>query len=218
MLRPQSGNRDDGHVGKHIGNEVSRIGSDPAALEDFYRQHVDEVLRFVTRRVGDPATAADLTSDVFIAAIESAASFDSRRGTPRAWVIGIARIVVRGEHRRSMNEREKQNRIAGRRLLDDFDIIRLEERIDAHREARVLYQLIDRLPAGERDVLELVGVDGLSVVDAAAALRISPTAARVRLHRARRTLRALRGPLHAADADAGVEQLLTTTKPVEIPS
>ncbi|HVX46127.1 MAG TPA: sigma-70 family RNA polymerase sigma factor [Mycobacteriales bacterium] len=210
MLRPQSGNP--------LESDVSRIGSDPAVLEAFYRQHVDEVLRFVTRRVGDAATAADLTSDVFIAAIESARSFDPRRGTPRAWVIGIARIVVRGEHRRSVNEREKQNRIAGRRLLDDYDIIRLEERIDAHREARVLYQLIDRLPAGERDVLELVGVDGLSVVDAATALRISPTAARVRLHRARRTLRALRGPLHAADADAGVDQLLTTTNPVELPS
>lgn len=210
MLRPQSGNPNE--------SDVSRIGRDPAALEAFYRQHVDEVLRFVTRRVGDAATAADLTSDVFIAAIESSGSFDPRRGTPRAWIIGIARIVVRGEHRRSVTEREKQNRIAGRRLLDDHDIIRLEERIDAHREARVLYQLIDRLPAGERDVLELVGVDGLSVVDAATALRISPTAARVRLHRARRTLRALRGPLHAADADAGVDHLLTTTNPVEMPS
>jgi RNA polymerase sigma-70 factor (ECF subfamily) len=80
----------------------------------------------------------------------------------------------------------------------------------------VLYQLIDRLPAGERDVIELVGVDGLSVVDAAAALSISPTAARVRLHRARRTLRALRSPLAQADADEGVDRLLATTRPVEI--
>lgn len=195
---------------------ISRIGVDPDSLEEFYREHVDEVLRFVTRRVGDAATAADLTSDVFVAAIDSADTFDPRRGTARAWVIGIARIVVRGEHRRTRTERDKQRRIAGRRLLDDYDIIRLEERIDAHQEARRLYDLIDRLPAGERDVLELVGVDGLSVVEAAGALQISPTAARVRLHRARRTLRALRAPLDAADAGAGVDELLTTTNPVEI--
>ena len=195
---------------------ISRIRTDPGSLEQFYRQHVDEVLRFVTRRVGDAATAADLTGDVFVAAIESADTFDPRRGTARVWVIGIARIVVRGEHRRTQTERDSQRRIAGRRLLDDYDIIRLEERIDAHREARRLYQLIDRLPAGERDVLELVGVDGLSAVEAAGVLQISPTAARVRLHRARRTLRALRAPLDAADAGAGVDELLTTTNPVEI--
>lgn len=196
------------------GDDVSRISHDPTALERFYRDHVEEVMRFVARRVTDPATAADLTSDVFVAALGSARTFDPRRGTPRAWVIGIARLVVLGEYRRSAAEAEKQRRVSGRRLLDDADMVRMEERLDAAREARALYKLIDRLPAGERDVLELVGVDGLSVTDAAAALHISPTAARVRLHRARRTLRALRGPLHSVDADGGVDRLLTTTKPV----
>jgi RNA polymerase sigma-70 factor (ECF subfamily) len=189
---------------------VSQIGQDPDALEQFYRAHVEEVLRFIARRVSDPATAADLTSDVFVAAIGSSASYDAGRGTPRAWLIGIARIVVLGEYRRSAHETEKQRRISGRRLLDDADILRLEERLDAAKEARVLYELIDRLPVGERDVIELVGVDGMSVVDAAAALDISPTAARVRLHRARRTLKALRNPLAN---DEGVEQLLSTTRP-----
>jgi RNA polymerase sigma-70 factor (ECF subfamily) len=191
-------------------DSVSRIGRDPAALEEFYREHVEEVLRFIARRVSDPATAADLTSDVFVAAIGSSPSYDADRGTPRAWLIGIARIVVLGEYRRSAHESDKLRRISGRRLLDDADIVRLEERLDAAREARALYELIDRLPAGERDVIELVGVDGMSVVEAAAALDISPTAARVRLHRARRTLKALRSPL---GDDAGVDQLLSTTSP-----
>lgn len=195
---------------------VSQIARDPSALEAFYREHVEEVLRFIARRVSDPATAADLTSDVFVAAIGSADSFEPGRGTPRAWLIGIARIVVIGEYRRSAHEADKQQRICGRRLLDDADILRLEERLDAAREARMLYHLIDRLPSGERDVIELVGVDGMSVVDAAAALDISPTAARVRLHRARRTLRALRSPLANADADEGVEELLHTTRPAEL--
>lgn len=191
-------------------DSVARIGRDPVALEEFYREHVEEVLRFIARRVSDPATAADLTSDVFVAAIGSASSFDADRGTPRAWLIGIARIVVLGEYRRSAHESDKLRRISGRRLLDDADIVRMEERLDAAREARALYELIDRLPAGERDVIELVGVDGMAVVEAAAALDISPTAARVRLHRARRTLKALRNPL---GDDAGVDRLLTTTSP-----
>jgi len=197
---------------------VSRIGHDPVALEQFYRDNVEDILRFVARRVDDPATAADLTSDVFVAAVGSAKSYDPRRGAPRAWLIGIARMVVLGEYRRTANERNKVRRLSGRRLLDDADIARLEERLDAAAEARRLYRLIDRLPAGERAVIELVGVDGLTLVDAATALGISPTAARVRMHRARRTLGALRGPLHQQDQDAGIDRLLTTTRPVELPS
>jgi len=46
-----------------------------------------------------------------------------------------------------------------------------------------------RLSAGERAVLELVALDGLTVGEAARALGIGSVAARVRLHRARRLLK-----------------------------
>jgi DNA-directed RNA polymerase specialized sigma24 family protein len=46
-----------------------------------------------------------------------------------------------------------------------------------------------RLPAGERAVMELVALDGLTPTEAAEALGILPPAARMRLARARRRLR-----------------------------
>ena len=49
---------------------------------------------------------------------------------------------------------------------------------------------MDRLPEAERAVLELVAIDELTVAEAAAAAGVRPVAARVRLHRARRKLRA----------------------------
>ncbi|MFD7729961.1 sigma factor [Kitasatospora phosalacinea] len=48
----------------------------------FHHQHVDAVLGFVARRVGDPHLAADLTADVFAAALEAAAGYRPERGTP----------------------------------------------------------------------------------------------------------------------------------------
>lgn len=51
---------------------VRSIGTDPAAFTEFYRTHVDEVTRFVTRRVADPQLAADMTAEVFLAVIEAA--------------------------------------------------------------------------------------------------------------------------------------------------
>jgi RNA polymerase sigma-70 factor (ECF subfamily) len=64
------------------------------------------------------------------------------------------------------------------------------EKIDAVRQFRALHRRLQALPEGERAVLELVSVDGLTVAEAAAALGIRPVAARVRLHRARRALQA----------------------------
>ena len=170
-------------------NELPRIAHDEAVLELFYREHVDAIERFVARRVSDPHLAADLTADIFLAAIAAAPSYRARRGTPTAWLFGIARNVVSSEHRRASRERRANARIEGRQLLDDDDIARLQERIDAEARARDLYDALAALPDHERVVFELVALDGLTPREAASALGISAVTARVRLHRARTTLR-----------------------------
>jgi RNA polymerase sigma factor (sigma-70 family) len=168
---------------------LSRIARDPAAFEAFYREHVTLVTRFVARRVADPHVVADLTAEVFLAAIASARTYRPSRGSQMAWLYGIARNLIAGERRRAAHEMRAAGRMAGRRLLDDDDIARLEERIDAESPGRAAYLALARLPEDERAVLELVALDGLAVKDAAAALGIRPGTARVRLHRARRAAR-----------------------------
>jgi RNA polymerase sigma factor (sigma-70 family) len=168
---------------------VALVGTDPVAFSAFYRAHVAAVTRFVTRRVADPHLAADLTAEVFIAAIGAAESYQGSTGGPRTWLYGIARNVIATEFRRSERERRAEGLIAGRRLLEPDDVDRLLEQIDASRQVRELHESLRALPEGERAVLELVSVDGLSVVAAAAALGIRPVTARVRLLRARRALR-----------------------------
>jgi RNA polymerase sigma-70 factor (ECF subfamily) len=176
-------------MGAPAGPPVRSIGTDPAAFTEFYRAHVDEVTRFVTRRVADPQLAADLTAEVFLAVIEAAAHYRGSFGGPRTWLYGIARNVIAAEFRRSARERRAEDLSAGRRLLDADDVERLMEKIDAFRQVRELHEELQALPEGERAVLELVSVDGLTVAEAAAALGIRPVTARVRLHRARQALR-----------------------------
>ena len=70
-------------------SDIPAIGRDPDAFEAFYREHLPWVRRFVARRVDDPHAAADLTADIFLAVVDSAAGyredlgaqdgFDSRR-------------------------------------------------------------------------------------------------------------------------------------------
>jgi len=166
-----------------------RIAHDPEAFEAFYRAHVEAVQRFVARRVADPYLAADLTADVFLAAIDAAGGYRAARGTPEAWLFGVARNVVAAEHRRAARERRANARVEGRRLLGDDDVERMQQRIDAAAQARELFAAVAQLPERERAVLELVALDELAVTEAAAVLGLRPVTARVRLHRARSALR-----------------------------
>lgn len=170
-------------------DEPARIAHDPSAFEAFYREHVEAVQRFVARRVGDPHLAADLTAEVFLAAIDAAGSYRSDRGAPVAWLFGIARNVVSAEHRRAARERRAHGEVEGRRLLDPDDIARMQERIDAAACARELHAALAALPEGERAVFELTALDELTPRQAAVALGIRTVTARVRLHRARVKLR-----------------------------
>lgn len=176
-------------AGYNGGRGRLEIATDPDAFERFYREHVEAVQRFVARRVDDPYLAADLTADVFVAAIESAGSYRGSRGEPIAWLFGIARNVVAGERRRTARRLRVATRFEGRDLVDEEDLAALHARIDAESAARWLYGELARLSDAERVVFELVALDGLTVADTARTLGINPVAARVRYHRARRSLR-----------------------------
>ncbi|HMT04470.1 MAG TPA: RNA polymerase sigma factor [Solirubrobacterales bacterium] len=170
-------------------DDVANIGHDPDVLETFYLKHVEDIERFVARRVSDPHLAADLTSEIFLAAIDAAGNYQPRRGVPRAWLFGIARNTIHNEFRRAGREREATLRIQGRALLGEDDLVRMQERIDAGAQSRELGRAMAELPDSEREALELQAIDELSPREVGEALGISPVTVRVRLHRARRALR-----------------------------
>jgi len=169
--------------------QVAFIATDPEIFEAFYRQHVEAIQGFVARRVGDRERAADLTAEIFLAAIGAAHRYRPGRGSPKAWLYGIAQNVVAIDRRRAGREQARDERLRGGTLLDEGDAAAIDARIDAGAQQRRLYQAMDRLSETERAVLELVAIDELSLAEAAAAAGVRPVTARVRLHRARRKLR-----------------------------
>lgn len=172
-----------------VGPEQLRwIGTDPDLFDAFYSEHLEDLQRFVARRVGDRERAADLTAEIFLAAIDSAHRYQPR-GTPKSWLYGIARVVVANDRRRSARQRAREERLRGSALLDEEEAARIDARIDAGAESRRLYEAMDRLPEAERAVLELVAIDELTVAEAATAVGVRAGTARVRLYRARRKLR-----------------------------
>jgi RNA polymerase sigma factor (sigma-70 family) len=166
-------------------DDVRAIGRDPDAFEAFYRAHIESIGRFIARRVDDPQLVADLTSQIFLTAVEVAETYRPEKGTPAGWLFGIAKNVLVDHIRKQARERKAHRLLAGRRFLEPDALARIEERIDAERSMRLLFHTLEKLPKRDRRLLELVAVDGLTVADAAAVLGMKPGTARVRLHRSR---------------------------------
>jgi len=160
-----------------------------AEFEAVYRANIDGVTGFFARRCFEPQSVADLTSETFVQAIGSLASFDPRRGTARAWLFGIARHVYARHCEHVSTGRAVTEGLAGRRELQEDEIEELASRIDDQRAGRDLLDRLGDLPELERAALELVDLAGLTPREAARALDASPATLRVRLFRARTRLR-----------------------------
>jgi RNA polymerase sigma-70 factor (ECF subfamily) len=160
-----------------------------AAFERLYRAEVGAISRYFARRVEDPHTVADLTAETFVEAMRSFSSFDPAKGSGRAWLFAIARRVD-ARHWESQRREEAARRGAGSWVLADADSIdELIVRIDAERASRVLMERMKHLPPLDRAAVELVDLAGLTPKEAAIALGTSPGALRMRLLRARASLR-----------------------------
>lgn len=72
---------------------------DRAAFAEIYDQHQPAIYRYVFYRVGSPATAEDLTSEVFVRLVENIDGFTYRGRPLLAWLYTIARNLVSDHHR-----------------------------------------------------------------------------------------------------------------------
>lgn len=181
-----------------------------AEFEALYRANVAAVTAYFARRSADPQTVADLTADTFVAVITSFATFDPRKGTPRAWVFGIARRIYATHCQAHSQQRSRVERLAGRRELAPDVIGDLIDRIDAERAGRALVTGLTTLPANDQAVIELVDLAGLQTKEAAQVLGIAPGTLRIRLMRARARLRKAASPDLAHSTDPASEPEVRT--------
>ncbi len=181
-----------------------------AEFEALYRANVAAVTAYFARRSAEPQTVADLTADTFVQAITSFATFDPRKGTPRAWVFGIARRIYAAHCQAHSQQRSSVERLAGRRELAPDEVGDLIDRIDAERAGRALVTGLTTLPPADRAVVELVDLAGLQAKEAAHVLGVAPGTLRIRLMRARARLRKAASPDLAHGTDPASEPEVKT--------
>jgi RNA polymerase sigma factor (sigma-70 family) len=77
---------------------IASTPRDPAAFGLLYRRYLDPLYRYLAARVGNPAEVEDLTSQVFLAALEGLGRYHSQGHFP-AWLFSIARRKVADHYR-----------------------------------------------------------------------------------------------------------------------
>jgi RNA polymerase sigma-70 factor (ECF subfamily) len=139
---------------------------------------LDDVYGYLLYLTRNGTLAEDLTSETFETALRRWKRFDPGRGTPRAWLLAIARSTAldwfRADARRRRREERAQaieSRTGGEPGLGEGFSAELEEGLRA-------------LTAGEREVIALRVVLELDGEETARLLGISATAVSTRLHRA----------------------------------
>ncbi|HYG96059.1 MAG TPA: RNA polymerase sigma factor [Solirubrobacterales bacterium] len=151
-----------------------------ARFSRLYRDHEREILRYALRRSAEPQDAADVVAETFLVAWRRLGEVPPGEEA-RLWLYATARRVL-ANHQRGVKRRTR----LAERLRDE---LRRQLPLQPASDRPVLDALAGMADA-DRELLMLVGMEELSPSEAARVLGISTMAARTRLHRARRRLRA----------------------------
>ena len=181
--------RPDGRTDERL---LAAAGDDPEAFGAFYRRHQDVVLAYMLRRTRDAELAADLTAEVFAAALVACSRFRPGGHPAIAWLFGIARHVLGYSIRRRQVEDRARRRL-GMPVLELSDVaLEAIERLEA--DAAVEAALA-RLPVEQRAALVLVDLQGHTVDEAAQVLGCAVGTVKSRCARGRARLAVLLGHL-----------------------
>ncbi len=169
-------------------------------FQELYTAYRPQILRYLTRLVGE-GEAEDLAQEVFIKAGRGLKSYRGEASLA-TWIYRIAANAA-VDHLRSPDRRFTQRHCSPSGLAGDDERDSSEpdpwsgettspvEQLALRRDMSRCFQgLLEALPEASRIVFTLSEMDGLRNEEIAEALGISLETVKIRLHRARRKLRA----------------------------
>jgi len=195
-----------GGCGHYLGMEAESdevlwgriVAGDARLYGVIWDRHRDRVFHHVIRLGGEPQDAEDLTAAAFLELWRRRGSVRFVDGSVLPWLIVTAHNVYRNDAR----ARRRYRRFLAALPAPDpaSDPAVLVEHLDPARDARVRAVMGGARPADAR-LLAMTALEGFSVKDAAAAIGVSESAAKMRLSRLRRRLgEAIEHPLTQGDA------------------
>ena len=191
---------------------MRRLSSgDEGAFLEFYRRHQGGIYRYALHMTGRPEAAADVVQEAFFTLIRQAAKFDEEKGTPGAFLYGIAR-----NHVRKLQEKESRYVPLGEESVDgsvgnganglhngnghfaakNGNAEATLERLERSEAIARLREAVLTLPEHYREPITMCDLEGKSYEEASALMGCPVGTVRSRLNRARSILLEKLRPSH----------------------
>ncbi|MGN6190094.1 MAG: RNA polymerase sigma factor [Conexibacter sp.] len=162
---------------------------DGDAFACFYRRHLPAIVGYLLRRTRDPEVTADLTAEVFAAALLACGRYRPGGPPALAWLYGIAANKLRESARRGRVEEAARRRLAWQpQELQDEDLLAVEEMARHDHEPQLLAAVASLSPEQREAILSRV-VDEQPYDEIAERLHCSAAVVRQRVSRGLRALR-----------------------------
>jgi RNA polymerase sigma-70 factor, ECF subfamily len=169
---------------------VEPASFDPDAFAELYRRYERSIAGFLMHRTASAELAADLTAEVFAAALIAWRTQRRPVLDERAWLFGIAQHKLIDSYRRGRVEDDARRRL-GMRAIPVSDASLAE--IEALTAETPALELVEQLPAEQRAAVAARVIDGRGYGEIASELRLSEQVVRQRVSRGLRRLRQLIG-------------------------
>ena len=158
---------------------------DTRAFGTLYDRYVRQIYKFIYIKTYDKETTEDITSLTFTKALEHLKTFDLAKGTFQSWLYGIARNAVTDHYRK----------VRPTVPLDDVWDLRdnghIEQDTDGKIKLERVKEYLEKLSAGEREIILMRVWGEMSYHEIAAALGKSEDGSKMSYSRAIRKLREL---------------------------
>jgi RNA polymerase sigma-70 factor, ECF subfamily len=154
-----------------------------ASFEDLYRRTFPRVYASVASLLRDRSAAEEVTAQAFERAYRRRSTFRRGRGTPEAWLFGIARHAALDELRRL------KRRAALEDEPEDIYAVPPEDHADAVVRRETVRAAMAALEAHERELVALKFHGGLSNGEIARVIGVSESNVGTRLNRTMEKLR-----------------------------
>ena len=172
------------------GDCVSRLqAGDPVAYEELIEQYAELVFRVAYRVLGNEQDAEDAMQETFLTVYRRIGQF---RGEAKfsSWLYRIATNAALDLLRSRKRKQGVQEPLGGEDETSDSELVDAiallpEELLTTRETLEHIHEILASMSPKLSEAFVLYEMDGLSMQETAEVLGISPSAAKVRVHRAR---------------------------------
>ncbi len=161
---------------------------DESAFTTMVTRFQPAVFRWALMFARDPDEAEDIVQEVFVRAYRQLSQYRSD-GSLEAWLYSITRRAA-NEMRRTQKRRKRLALSPHAQPLRDAYTTDPGGRVDRERAAALIHEVFSDLPPRQREIFDLIDLQGLTPAEVAERTGIKPTSVRANLFKARSSIRA----------------------------